>query len=186
MKKEIRKVSSLRKNSLRDSRVFENIVISKVAISLAFWHLMKSTFKFPRLLLLSILARKTEAPKTKSGIERLLIYRSKYIVIIMHLMLKWDSPSNVRKNVWNIATLNEVVWVTKKCFGKTKFTRIKRKQIGQNLQVSATLVKSKKPLGCLISKLFASLLTYILIYRSKDAQIHFWFWISLVSVPVYF
>ena len=125
------------------------------------------------------------APKTKSGIERLLIYRSKYIVIIMHLMLKWDSPSNVRKNVWNIATLNEVVWITKKCFGKTKFTWIKRKQIGQNLQVSAILVKSKKALGCLISKLCTMLFTYISIYRSKDTQIHFWFWGLSFCKPIY-
>ena len=134
----------------------------------------------------TILARKMTAPKTKSGIERLLIYRSKYIVIIMHLMLKWDSPSNVRKNVWNIATLNEVVWVTKKCFGKTKFTRIKRKQIGQNLQVSAILVKSKKALGCLISKLCTMLFTYISIYRSKDTQIHFWFWGLSFCEPVWY
>ena len=132
----------------------------------------------------TILARKPKISKTKSGFERLLIYRSKYILIIMHIMLKWDSPSNVRKNVWNIATLNEVVWITKKRFGKTNFTQIKTKQNGQNLQVSSFLVKSKKALGCLISKLCASLLTYNLIYRSKDAHIHFWFWVSLHSQPI--
>ena len=132
----------------------------------------------------SILARNAKKSKTKSGFERLLIYRSKYILIIMHIMLKWDSPSNVRKNVWNIATLNEVVWITKERFGKTNFPQMKTKQNGQNLQVSSFLVKSKEPLGCLISKLCASLLTYILIYRSKDFHIHFWFWISLRSEPI--
>ena len=128
-----------------------------------------------------ILARNAKKSKTKSGFERLLIYRSKYILIIMHIMLKWDSPSNVRKNVWNIATLNEVVWITKKHFGKSNFTWIKTKQNGQNLQVISFLVKSKEPLGCLISKLCASLLTYILI----DVHIHIWFWISLRSEPIY-
>ena len=51
----------------------------------------------------------------------------------------------------------------------------------------------KKPLGCLISKLCASLLTYLLIYGSKDAHIHFWSLKSLhafradiiLSVPVF-
>ena len=132
-----------------------------------------------------ILARNAKKSKTKSGFERLLIYRSKYILIIMHIMLKWDSPSNVRKNVWNIATLNEVVWITKKRFGKSNFTWIKTKQNGQNLQVISFLVKSKEPLGCLISKLCASLLTYILIYRSKDTQFHFWFWGPSFCKPVY-
>ena len=97
----------------------------------------------------------------------------------MHIILKWDSPSNVSKIVWNIATLNEVEWITKKRFGRRNFTRIKTKQNRQNLQVSVTLVKSKKPLGCLISKLCASLLTYILIYGSKDTHIHFRFLKSL-------
>ena len=132
----------------------------------------------------NILAWNAKKSKTKSEFEHLLIYRSKYILIIMHIMLKWDSPSNVRKNVWNIATLNEVVWITKKRFGKSNFTWIKTKQNGQNLQVSSFLVKSKKALGCLISKLCASLLTYNLIYRSKDAHIHFWLWIYLRSEPV--
>ena len=133
----------------------------------------------------TILARNAEKSKTKSGNEHLLIYRSKYMLIIMHIILKWDSPSNVSKIVWNIATLNEVEWITKKRFGRRNFTRIKTKQNRQNLQVSSFLMKSKKPLGCLISKLCASLLTYILIYWSKDAQIHFWFWASLNSVPIY-
>ena len=132
----------------------------------------------------TILARNAEKSKTKSGNEHLLIYRSKYMLIIMHIILKWDSPSNVSKIVWNIATLNEVEWITKKRFGRRNFTRIKTKQNGQNLQVSSFLVKSKEPLGCLISKLCALLLRYILIYRSKDAQIHFWFWISLRSEPI--
>ena len=131
-----------------------------------------------------ILAWNAKKSKTKSEFERLLIHRSKTILIIMHIMLKWDSPINVRKNVWNIATLNEVVWITKERFGKTNFTWIKTKQNGQNLQVSSFLVKSKEPLGCLISKLCALLLRYILIYRPIDAQIHFWFWISLRSKPI--
>ena len=102
----------------------------------------------------------------------------------MHIILKWDSPSNVSKIVWNIATLNEVEWITKKRFGRRNFTRIKTKQNRQNLQVSSFLMKFKKPLGCLISKLCASLLTYILIYISKDAHFHFWFWMPLLSKPI--
>ena len=132
----------------------------------------------------SILARNAEKSKTKSGNEHLLIYRSKYMLIIMHIILKWDSPSNVSKIVWNIATLNEVEWITKKRFGRRNFTRIKTKQNRQNLQVSSFLMKSKKPLGCLISKLCASLLTYILIYISKDAHFPFWFWMPLLSKPI--
>ena len=40
----------------------------------------------------NILAWNAMISKTKSGYERLLIYRSKYILIIMHIILKWDSP----------------------------------------------------------------------------------------------
>ena len=107
------------------------------------------------------------------------------MLIRMRIILKWDGPSNVGKNEWNIATLNEVEWITKKRFGRRNFTRIKTKQNRQNLQVSSFLMKSKKPLGCLISKLCASLLTYILIYISKDAHFHFWFWMPLLSKPIY-
>ena len=39
-----------------------------------------------------ILARKGKISKTKSEFERLLIYRSKYMLITMHIILKWDSP----------------------------------------------------------------------------------------------
>ena len=95
-------------------------------------------------------------------------------------------PQQCLKYVWNIATLNEVEWITKKRFGRRNFTRIKTKQNRQNLQVSSFLMKSNKPLGCLISKLWASLLTYILIYISKDAHFHFWFWMPLLSKPIYY
>ena len=83
-----------------------------------------------------------------------------------------------------VFTWVEVAWITIISFGKSNFILMKTKQNRQNLQVSAILVKSKKALGCLISKLCTTLLTYILIYRSKDTQIHFWFWISLRSEPI--
>ena len=39
-----------------------------------------------------LLAWKAMASKTKSGNERFLIYRSKYMLIMKHIILKWDSP----------------------------------------------------------------------------------------------
>ena len=55
----------------------------------------------------SILTPKMTAPKTKSGFERLLIYISKYMLIIMHIILKWQSTSKTFKNKWKLITL---VW----------------------------------------------------------------------------
>ena len=83
-----------------------------------------------------------------------------------------------------VFTWVEVAWITIISFGETNFFLLKTKQNRQNLQVSAILVKSKKALGCLISKLCTTLLTYILIYRSKDTQIHFWFWGPSFCEPI--
>ena len=73
------------------------------------WTKAKEGQLFGQLLLhmYIILAPKTTALKTKSGFERLLIYISKYMLIIMHIILKWQSTSKVFKNEWKLITL---VW----------------------------------------------------------------------------
>ena len=57
------------------------------------WFFMQiRALEFGTHMLNSILAWNTEKSKTKSGYECLFIYRSKYMLITMHIILKWDSP----------------------------------------------------------------------------------------------
>ena len=112
-----------------------------------------------------ILAPKTTALKTKSGFERLLIYISKYMLIIMHIILKWQSTSKVFKNEWKLITLvwgwvNYYKQVTEKLIysdkNKPKQTKLASKCIFS--EIKKTLVLSHFKIMCIIINIYFDLL----------------------------
>ena len=93
------------------------------------------------------------------------LYISKYLLIIMHIILKWQRTSKVFKNVWKLITLvwgwvNHYKQVSKKLIysdkNKPKQTKLASKCIFS--EIKKTLVLSHFKIMCIIINIYFDLL----------------------------